>query len=315
MISVVIPVFEEAAHLEASLCKVRAVLDSTPLLNGDSFEFILVDDGSRDGSWALLTRLAADWPELTALRLSRNFGKEAALCAGLEAAHGDAVITLDADLQHPPELIPEMIRLWREEGAEIVEAVKINRGREPLIRRLTAKLFYSVYTRLTAFDLRGASDFKLMNRCALEAWRDMREKVTFYRGMSAWLGFRRVQMPFTVPERSASASKWSTLKLLSLSMRAITSFSALPLQLISALGLVFFVASLVLGLQTLWMKLSGSATTGFTTVILLQLIIGSSLMLSLGIIGTYLARIHDEVKARPRYIVAARVGGSHRASG
>jgi len=318
MISIVIPVFEEATHLEASLGTIRGVLDRVPPAAGegadDGFEYILIDDGSRDGTWPLLTRLAVEWPQLTALRLSRNFGKEAALCAGLEAARGEAVVTLDADLQHPPELIPEMIRLWRHEGAEVVEAVKVDRGRESRGKRLTAKIFYDLFLRLTGVDLRGASDFKLMDRRALEAWREMRERITFFRGMSAWLGFRRVPLPFTVAERSASVSKWSTLNLWRLSLRAVTSFSAWPLQLISALGLVFFFASLVLGVQTLWMKLSGAATTGFTTVILLQLIIGSALMFSLGIIGTYLARIHDEVKARPRYIVASRVGAQTRSS-
>ena len=305
MISIVVPVFEEALHLESSLARIRAVLEKGSL----EYEWVLIDDGSRDATWSVMQRLAPTWPRVTALRFSRNFGKEAALCAGLEAAAGVAVVTIDADLQHPPELLPEMIRLWREEGAEVVEAVKADRGREPLFKRWTAGLFYRMFLRFTGVDLRGASDYKLMDARALDAWREMRERITFYRGMSAWLGFRRVRLPFTVAERSASESKWSTATLLRLSLRALTSFTSLPLQLISALGLLFFVASLVLGVQTLWMKLSGAATTGFTTVILLQLIIGSALMFSLGIIGTYLARIHDEVKARPRYIVAARAGG------
>lgn len=305
MISIVVPVFDEATHLESSLGRIRAVLDAAAI----EHEFVIVDDGSRDGTWALLQHLAKHWPYLTALRLSRNFGKEAALCAGLDAATGEAVITIDADLQHPPDLLPEMVRLWREEGVEVVEAVKADRGREPLFKRLTAGLFYKLFLRFTGVDLRGASDYKLMDARALAAWREMRERITFYRGMSAWLGFRRARLPFTVAERSASASKWSTSTLLRLSLRAMTSFTALPLQLISALGFLFFVASLALGLQTLWMKFTGAATTGFTTVILLQLIIGSALMFSLGIIGTYVARIHDEVKARPRYIVATRLGG------
>ena len=302
MISIVIPVFEEAPLLASSCARIRTILDGA----GIAFEFILVDDGSPDGSWTVIEQLGREDSRITGLRLSRNFGKEAALCAGLEAAAGDACVSLDADLQHPPELLPEMIRLWREEGAEVVEAVKVDRGREPLLRRVTAGLFYGLFLRLAGVDLRGASDYKLMDRRALDAWREMRERNTFYRGMSAWLGFRRVQLPFTVAERSGSESKWSTPTLLRLSLRALTSFSSVPLHVISGLGLILFVASLVLGVQTLWMKLSGAATSGFTTVILLQLIIGSALMFSLGIIGTYLARIHDEVKGRPRYVVAAR---------
>lgn len=307
MISIVIPVFEEASHLEASFERIRVVLEQESIES----EWILVDDGSRDTTWEVMSRLANRWPRVKALRLSRNFGKEAALCAGLDAANGEAVVTIDADLQHPPELISEMVCRWREGGVDIVEAVKVDRHHDGFLKRSTADLFYRIFLRFTSVDLRGASDFKLMDRRALESWREMRERITFYRGMSAWLGFRRERIPFTVSPRSASRSKWSWPTLFRLSVRAMTSFTSLPLQLISALGLAFFILSLALGLQTLWMKWSGAATSGFTTVILLQLVIGSALMFSLGIIGTYLSRIHDEVKGRPRYIIAARLASPH----
>jgi dolichol-phosphate mannosyltransferase len=308
MITIVIPVFEEADHLEESVLRICSVLEVAQV----EHDLVLVDDGSQDGTWGVMERLAEIRPRVTVVRLSRNFGKEAALCAGLETARGDAVITIDADLQHPPELMLEMVGLWREQRADVVEAVKIDRGPESLSKRWTSELFYWLFMRLSGVDLRGASDFKLMDRCAVDAWCEMRERNTFYRGMSAWLGFRRIRLPFSAAERSAGRTKWSTATLMRLSLRALTSFSSLPLQLISVLGLVLFLASLVLGVQTLWMKLSCAATTGFTTVILLQLLIGSAIMFSLGVIGTYLARIHDEVKARPRYIVASRIDGSTR---
>ncbi|NOT85451.1 MAG: glycosyltransferase family 2 protein [Methylococcaceae bacterium] len=306
MISLVIPVYNEGAHIEASILKVQAIL----LENKVNYQFVLVDDGSRDETWQVLQKVAQNLPNIKALKLSRNFGKEAALCAGLEAADGEACIVMDADLQHPPALIPEMIRLWREEGYDVVEGVKSDRGHEGNVYKLGAHLFYSTFNRLSGFDLRRASDFKLMDRKVVDAWSRLPEKDTFFRGMSAWVGFKRYRMAFAVEPRAAGNSKWSPLKLGKLFISAITAFSSLPLQIITFLGGVFFVGSLLLSAQTLYMKFFGIAYSGFTTVILLQLIIGSALMLSLGIIGTYLARIYDEVKNRPRYLISAEVSST-----
>lgn len=303
LISIVIPVYNEGPHIRNSIETVQAVLKAHAIAH----EFVLVDDGSRDGTWAALKSLAQDLPEVRSLRLSRNFGKEAALCAGLEAAAGSACVVMDADLQHPPTLIPDMVRLWRNEGWDIVDGVKSSRGQEALGYKLGARLFYSLFRRLTGFDLRGASDFKLLDARALDAWRQMRERDTFFRGMAAWVGFRRVSLPFEVANRVEGQTKWSPVKLAKLFFSAITAFSSMPLQIITALGGVFFVGSLLLAIETLYMKYHGEALSGFTTVILLQLIIGSALMFSLGIIGSYLARIYDEVKGRPRYLVSERV--------
>jgi dolichol-phosphate mannosyltransferase len=303
MISLVIPVYNEGPHIEASILNVQAIL----LKNKIAHQFVLVDDGSRDDTWLVLKKLAQNMPGIKALKLSRNFGKEAALCAGLEAADGDACLVMDADLQHPPKLIPEMVRLWREEGYDVVEGVKVDRGSESSLYKLGANLFYRTFNRLSGFDLRNASDFKLMDRKVVDAWSRLPEKDTFFRGMSAWVGFKRYQIGFEVDQRTAGNSKWSPLKLGKLFISAITAFSSLPLQVITFLGGLFFIGSLLLAAQTLYMKFFGIAYTGFTTVILLQLIIGSALMLSLGIIGTYLARIYDEVKNRPRYLITAEV--------
>lgn len=299
-ISIVIPVYNEGRHIANSLRIIQGCLEQET----GQYEFILVDDGSTDNTWAALTELAEGQPGIRAVKLSRNFGKEAALCAGLEQADGDACITMDCDLQHPPELIPEMVRLWREEGYEVVEGVKSARGREGIMNKAGSMLFYYLLYKLSGYNLNHASDFKLMDKKVLKAWCKMNEYSTFLRGMSAWLGFKRTTVSFEVTDRVAGRSKWSFFNLFKLAIHSIVSFSSLPLHLVTLLGILFLIGSLVLGIHTLYGKIIGVAADGFTTVILLQLIIGSTLMISLGIIGTYIARIYDEVKRRPRFIVS-----------
>lgn len=298
LLSIVIPVYNEEAHIASSIATVRRILDEA----GISHQFILIDDGSRDGSWGALQQLAASMPRIRAYKLSRNFGKEAALCAGLEQVDTELTLVMDSDLQHPPELIPSMVAKLQE-GYDVVEGVKSDRGHEAQLYKLGARAFYSTFMRLTGFDLRDASDFKLMNRRVIEAWRRLPERDTFFRGMSAWVGFKRYAMPFQVARRVEGVSKWSPVKLSRLFISAISSFSSLPLQIITILGAVFFFSSLLLAIWTLYMKFAGTALSGFTTVILLQLIIGSAIMFGLGTIGLYLARIYDEIKARPRYLI------------
>ena len=267
------------------------------------YELLLVDDGSPDDTWQVIEAEVTSGRPLRALRLSRNFGKESALCAGLEHAQGDAVIVMDADGQHPPSLIPNMVSLWQSSGADVVEAVKQRRGRESLSSKLGAQLFYFILNKLSGFHFKGASDFKLMNRKAVDAWLKMHERNVFFRGMTVWMGFTTEQIPFEVVPRSAGQSTWSVLKRLKLALIGITAFSSFPLHLVTFAGVIFLGISVLLGLQTLYLKLVGRAVSGFATVILLQLIVGSLLMISLGIIGEYLARIYEEVKGRPRYLV------------
>lgn len=304
-LSVIVPAFQEAEGLSTSLHAIASATRTTGL----SFELIAVDDGSTDATWDVLQALARNLPELVALRLSRNFGKEAAICAGLDRITGDACIVLDADLQHPPDLIPEMVRRWRDEQWDVIEAVKGHRGREPGWQRWLSKTFYRTAEALTGYDLQNGSDFKLLDRRVVEAWRRFGERATFFRGLVAWLGFRRTQVFFDVPGRQTGRSRWSFRALFGLAVHALTSFSALPLQLVTVLGVTMLLLSLGVGAQALRLWLQNRAVPGFTTVILLQLIIGGFLMVSLGIIGTYLARIYDEVKARPRYVVRDSIGG------
>lgn len=307
LISVVVPVYEEAANLRAFLSSVTTELTKT----GCRFELIIVDDGSPDDTWQILSDEARTISTLHGLRLSRNFGKELALCAGLERARGDAVIVMDGDGQHPPGLLPEMIRLWRTTGADIVEAVKTKRGPESLSGRMGALLFYVVLNKLAGVNLKGVSDFKLMNRRAVDAWHQMQERNVFFRGMTAWLGFTHVKIPFEVPQRAAGTTRWSFPTRLKLALTGISAFSSLPLQFVTIAGLLFFGFSVVFGIYTLVLQLTGRSVSGFATVILLLLIIGSLLMLSLGIIGEYLARIYEEVKGRPRYVIASSIEPSN----
>jgi len=299
-ISVVVPVYREAAYLPEVLDRTRKELDALD----EAWEIIFVDDGSPDETWSAIVGESGRIPQLRALRLSRNFGKEAALCAGLEAARGEAVIVMDGDGQHPPELLGEMVRVWRGTDADIVEGRKVRHRRESLPARCGHRAFYWMMRKLSGFDLTGASDFKLMNRRVVEAWMKLGERNLFFRGMIAWLGFRREQIPFEVPRRAGGRTRWSLGRLLSLGGTGLTAFSSLPLRFASLLGCVFFLFAVAFGVYALVLKLTGHAVTGFTTVILLQLIIGSFLMLLLGIIGEYVARIYEEVKGRPRYVVS-----------
>lgn len=303
LLSLVIPLYREASHFASSLREIVAVLESVPV----DYEIILIDDGSPDGTWSVIQEQCNEFPQIKAARLSRNFGKEAALAAGLEHVTGDAIVVMDGDLQHPPTLIREMLKRWQE-GAEVVEAIKQQRAKESVTGRLASRLFYSVFSRLTGFDLRGASDFKLMDRKVISAWQKMGERNLFFRGMNAWLGFRRVQVQYNVDERAGGETGWSVVQLVRLAVTAVASFSSIPLYLLIFCGFGFAAFALVLGVQTLVRKFDGYAVDGFTTVILLLLIIGSGVMFGLGLIGIYIARIFEEVKQRPRYIIAEWVG-------
>src|ERR1043166_7096009 len=307
VLSVVIPVHNEADQITQNLGSIYAEAAKA----GVSMEVVVVDDGSTDNTWPALATLGREMPQLRALRLSRNFGKEAAICAGLAYSRGQACIVIDSDLQHPPEVMPEMVRLWKAEGWDIVEGVKKTRGAEPFINRLGARFFYRTLSGLSGYDLYGSSDFKLLDRKVIDAWLDMRERNTFFRGMISWLGFRRKQITFSVARRRLTQSRWSFLGLFRLAVVAITAFSSLPLQAVTILGGLFLLCAMLFSGYALVMYFLGLAFPGFTTVIVLELLIGGVLMISLGIIGTYIAQIYQEVKYRPRYVVAETLS-SHR---
>ncbi len=298
MLSVVMPIYNET-QIAIGVERTMDVLENANI----PYEIILVDDGSTNNSWNEMTDLARKYDTVTAIALSRNFGKESALCAGLDAVKGGCSVCIDSDMQHPPEIIPEMYRLWLEEGYEVVEGVKNARIKENPLYRLCAKTFYSVLKKISDIDLQNASDFRLLDKIALDAWRSMPEKETFFRGMSSWIGFRRTQVYFDVSEREIGTSKWSTKNLIKLAVNAITSYSSVPLYFATCFGLLFLLFFLIMFVQTLYMKFNGHAQDGFTTVIILQLIIGSVTMINIGIIGIYIKKIYEEAKNRPRYII------------
>ncbi len=304
LLSVIMPVYNEGAIIREGVLRTARVLQEAEI----RYELILVDDGSRDDTWPRLTELAADVPGVLALRLSRNFGKEGAMAAGLDRAQGDCVAVMDCDMQHPPEVLPQMYRKWCE-GAQVVEGVKQTRGKESRLHTVVVNGFYGLLKSSSGIDLLNASDFRLLDRAPLEAWKRMPERQTFFRAMSTWVGYTRAQVFFDVAPRAGDGpSKFPLRKLLSLALHAITSFSAAPLQLVTMAGVAMLLLFGLLAVQTLYMKLSGRAVEGFTTVILLLLIIGGVLMIGLGIIGLYIAKIYEEVKGRPRYLVQEEIG-------
>ena len=303
LLSLVIPLFGEEQNLKFVLDTIQTEIKKCKC----DYELILVDDGSMDNTWAVIQNEAKFNKMIKALCLSRNFGKEAAICAGLEAAKGDAAILIDGDLQHPPGLIPEMVDLWRDGKGDIIEAVKKMRGKETVVKRIGAIIFYYLFNKLSGSELGKSTDYKLLDRQVINAWLKMGERNLFFRGMTSWLGFNHVQIEFAVNKRFNGDSKWSLLNLIKLAVTALTAFSSLPLHLVTILGFFFLIFAVCLGINTLCQKIAGIAVSGFTTVILLQLIIGSLLMICLGIIGEYIARVYQEVKGRPRYLIKERI--------
>lgn len=302
-LSIIIPSYNEQDNIPKTFAVIKEILDTSAI----PFEIVFVDDGSKDDTYLRIQALSKEHSEVKGLSFSRNFGKEAAIFAGLEASCGACCVIMDCDLQHPPALLPEMYRLWRE-GYEVVEGIKTSRGKENPVHTLCANAFYQIISRATGIDMSKASDFKLMDRKAVDALLILPERAPFFRALSSWVGFRSTTIPFEVGERTIGASKWSVWSLTKYAIQNITSFSGAPMQFVSLMGWVMLLASIALGIQSLYKYFSGSALEGFTTVILLQLIIGSVLMISLGIIGHYISRIYDEIKARPRYIIDKRCG-------
>ncbi len=298
LLSIVLPAYNE----EQNIANTAAVLSQILSENGIDYELVFISDGSVDGTFSEILKAAQSNSRIKGAEFSRNFGKEAGIFAGLELAAGDAVVVMDCDLQHPPQAIPQMWKLWQN-GAEVVEGVKSSRGRESLGYKLSAGLFYRVMSKLMRMDINASSDFKLLDRKVVNVLLELPERNTFFRALSFWAGFRTETVDYEVQERRYGKSKWSFWSLMKYAVTNVTSFSTLPLQMVTGVGLLFILFSLVLAVQTLVKFAMGTAVEGFTTVILLLLIIGGLLMVSLGIIGHYLARIYEEVKGRPKYII------------
>lgn len=299
MLSVVIPAFNESEMLLKSSEVINRILKQNNIL----CELVYVDDGSSDDTWKKIEEAAKCHTNVRGVKFSRNFGKEAAIMAGLAEARGDCCAVIDCDLQHPPETLVEMYRLW-EQGYEVIEGVKSDRGNEGALHRLFAKFFYFLVSKATGFDMQNMSDFKLLDRKVVDSILELHEKKAFFRAMSSWVGFKTAKVEFEVQEREAGVSKWSTANLTKYAIRNITSFSAAPMQIVTVFGFVMLTVSVVFSIISIIQKISGIAVAGFTTVILLVAFSSSIIMISIGIVGYYISRIFDEVKNRPTYIVS-----------
>lgn len=303
MLSVVIPAFNEQEMVPAAAEQIDGILSRA----GIPHELIFIDDGSRDATWAEIRAESEHRDTVRGVHFSRNFRKEAAIFAGLQAADGDCVAVIDCDLQHPPEKLVEMYRLW-EQGVEVVEGVKTDRGEESLAHRVAAKTFYRLISEATHIDMTRASDFKLLDRKAVNVLLSMREKRAFFRALSSWIGFRTAEVPYEVRERAAGESKWSTWLLIKYALSNITAFTSLPLHLITGCGAASFLAALIVGIVSIVRLAMGRVVTGLTGAVILLLFLSGLIMVGLGIIGYYLGNIYMEIQDRPRFIVSETCG-------
>ena len=297
--SIVLPAYNEEQMIEKTAGTIARLMENEAI----SYELVFVNDGSKDQTWERIKEASKKNSNIKGICFSRNFGKEGAVFAGLANASGDCVAVMDCDLQHPPETLITMYRLW-EQGYQVIEGVKASRGREGFLHKFFAKTFYKIISNATGVDMSRASDFKLLDRAAVDEFLKLPERNVFFRALSSWVGFKTTYVEFHVQEREAGESKWSMKSLFKYAINNITSFSAVPMQVVTFCGVIFFLFAIVLAVQSLYLYFSGRAVAGFTTVILLLLIIGSILMFSLGVIGYYLSKIYEEVKMRPRYIIS-----------
>ena len=299
LLSVIVPAYNEKENIQPLCGRVREALES----DGIDYELLLVDDGSRDGTFSEIERCAKEDARVRGACFTRNFGKEAAISAGIALCRGDCAVVMDGDLQHPAQAIPRMYRLWQD-GYEIVEGVKNDRGEEKKAQKLFARTFYALISRLTHMDMQNTSDFKLMDRRVLEVLKNLPEHSTFFRGLTFWTGFRMTKVGYDVAPRLHGSTKWSFHSLVRYAINNITNFSSAPLRLITLMGNVMLLLSFALIVQSLYKYFTHQAAEGFTTVILLLLLIGGLITTSLGIIGHYISKIYDEVKARPKYLIS-----------
>ena len=300
MLSVIIPAYNEELSVERAYYTISEILREAEIDN----EIIFIDDGSTDDTYEKIKKLADKEKNIYGLHFSRNFGKEAAISAGLASAAGDAAVVIDCDLQHPPEKIVEMYRLWQD-GYEIVEGIKKTRGNESKMRGFAARKFYRVISSVVGFDMSNASDFKLLDRKVIDILNKIPERKGFFRAISFWVGYHKTTVEFEVNERLEGESKWSVIGLLKYAVSNISAYSTAPMQIVTVLGVMMLIITAIFSVWALVDKIRGIALEGMTTVIIILIFIGSIMMISLGIIGYYVARIYDEIKGRPKYIVSS----------
>ena len=306
-LSIVVPCFNEEACLPELHQRLGAAARSVA---ADDYELVLVNDGSRDGTWDMMERLAGEDPHVVAVNLSRNHGHQLALTAGLDLCRGQAILIIDADLQDPPELLPSMLAAMREQEADVVYGVRKSRAGETAFKRATAHGFYRLLSRATEVDIPlDAGDFRLMSRRALDALLAMPEQARFIRGMVAWIGFRQVPFAYDRAERFAGATKYPFKKMLRFAFDALTGFSSAPLKLASHAGLLLSAGSVLLILYIAYAWISGQNIQGWTSLMLVVVVLGAVQMFVLALMGEYIGRLYNEAKRRPLYIIQEVAGG------
>jgi glycosyltransferase involved in cell wall biosynthesis len=304
-LSIVTPMHDEAEVLEAFFARIDAAVREL----GVEVEIVCVDDGSRDATLGALALRAARDPRLKVVALARNFGKEAALTAGIDAARGDMVVPIDADLQDPPELIAEFIRRW-EEGYDVVYGARSDRSSDTPLKRATAYLFYRVFNYVSDLDIpESAGDFRLLDRAVVDALKQLPERNRFMKGLFAWVGFRQIGVPYARPQRAAGVSSFGYLRLWRFALDGITSFSTAPLRVWTALGFVGAVlAALVAVALIIWVMMRGRDVPGYASLMVAILLGFAIQMIAFGVLGEYVGRLYQEVKGRPIYVVRTRIG-------
>lgn len=296
LLSIIIPAYNESASIHHAIDEIRKALGEI------NYEILFIDDGSKDDTAEQIKLACSKHSNVIGLILSRNFGKESAISAGLGQATGDCCVVMDCDMQHPPEKIVEMYKLWQA-GYKVIEGVKSHRGKEGYLHNKLSQIFYKLMSGSSGMDMKDSSDFKLIDRTVVDVINSMPEKSLFFRGLTFWVGFKNTKVSYEVNERLYGETKWSKISLWKYAFKNISSFSSAPMQLVTIIGVLTLIASSILSVHTVYNYAIGNALEGFSTVILVMLIIGSMIMISLGIIGYYIAKIYEEIKGRPTFII------------
>lgn len=299
--SVVVPAFNEEENIAKSAKKIERILAENKIKN----EIIFVDDGSSDNTWEKIKVGSKENSGIRGISFSKNFGKEAAIIAGLSEAKGDCAVVIDCDLQHPPEKIVDMYQEWQK-GFEVVEGVKKSRGKENAVHKIGAKLFYKIMSSAVKVNMENASDFKLLDKEAVRALINIPEKNAFFRALSSWIGYKTAVVEYSVNERTEGDTKWNLWSLIKYAISNMTSFTTIPMQIVTFLGAIILIVAIVLVIIAIHDYVTGVALGGFTTVIILICFTSSVIMISLGIIGYYLSKIFEQVQGRPKYIIEER---------
>lgn len=304
LLSIIVPAMNEEENIGALTAAVRAEMES----NGIPYELIIVDDGSRDKTWEAVCSEAASDSRVSGISFSRNFGKEGAMFAGLKQARGGCAVVFDADLQFPPPVVALMYKKWLSGDCDVIESRKNSRGSEGLAYKLFTGVFYGALKLMSGIDLNNASDFKLLDRRVIRALDELGERQTFFRAMPGWVGFKTETVSFDVAKRNAGSTKWSVKKLIRFALGSISSYTSAPLQFVSFAGGISVFGAFALAVFTLFFRFQRYETRLFCWSTSILLLIGGTIMAGMGILGFYLSRVFDEVKGRPRYIVARTTG-------